>query len=200
MEATLRFDPERGVRLITYASWWVRQAILAAIARYGQVFGLPPKFKHELYRFQTRVSSLTQELGRKPNVEEIARSLEMSEAGVRSMQQGVPAEISLEAVMGNDGDLKLEDLLEDESIVPVDDAMIRESLEEQLHGLLDQLDAKERGIVKRRFGFDGKEAETLAEIGADMHLSRERIRQIEERALTKLRRSQRARQLLGYLN
>src|SRR4051812_17458762 len=109
MEATLRFDPERGVRLITYASWWVRQAILAAIARYGQVFGLPPKFKHELYRFQTRVSSLTQELGRKPNVEEIAQSLEMSEAGVRSMQQGVPAEISLEAVMGNDGDLKLED-------------------------------------------------------------------------------------------
>ena len=63
MEATLRFDPERGVRLITYASWWVRQAILAAIARYGQVFGLPPKFKHELYRFQTRVSNLTQELG-----------------------------------------------------------------------------------------------------------------------------------------
>jgi RNA polymerase primary sigma factor len=200
IEAILRFDPERGVRLITYASWWVRQAILAAIARYGQVFGLPPKFKHELYRFQTRVSNLTQELGHKPSVEEIAQHLELSEAEVRAMQQGVPAEISLEAVMGNEGDLKLEDVIEDESIVPVDDAMIRKSLEDQLHGLLEQLDVKERGIVKRRFGFDGRDAETLAEIGADMKLSRERIRQIEERALTKLRRSQRARQLLGYLN
>src|SRR5215475_8701558 len=171
IEAASRFDPSRGVRFITYASWWVRQAILAAIARYGQVFGLPPKFKHELYRFQTRVSELTQELGHKPSVDEISRSLEMSEAEVRAMQQGVPAEVSLEAAMGNEGDLRLEDVIEDESIVPVDDAMIRKSLEDQLHGLLEQLDVKERGIVKRRFGFDGKDAETLAEIGADMKLS-----------------------------
>jgi RNA polymerase sigma factor (sigma-70 family) len=146
------------------------------------------------------VSNLTQELGHKPTVEEIAQRLQLSEAEVRAMQEGVPAEVSLEAVMGSEGDLRLEDVIEDESIVPVDDALIRKSLEDQLHGLLEQLDVKERGIVKRRFGFDGKDAETLAEIGADLKLSRERIRQIEERALTKLRRSQRARSLLGYLN
>jgi len=200
IEAALRFDPDRGVRFITYASWWVRQAILAAIAHYGQVFRVPPKLKHELYRFNTHVARLTQDLGHKPSVAEISENLHMTEAGVRVMQEGVPAEISLEVPMGSDGDMRLQDVIEDESIIPIDDVLIRESFEEQLHGLLDQLDAKERDIIKRRFGFDGKDAETLAEIGADMKLSRERIRQIEERALTKLRRTQRARQLLGYLN
>lgn len=200
IEAAHRFDPDRGVRFITYASWWVRQAILAAIAHYGQVFRVPPKLKHELYRFQTRVANLTQDLGHKPSVDEISRSLDMTEAGVRVMQAGIPSEVSLEAPLGSEGELRLQDVIEDESITPIDEVMIQRSFEDQLHGLLDQLDVKERGIVKRRFGFDGGEVETLAEIGADMHLSRERIRQIEERALGKLRRSRSARQLLGYLN
>ena len=116
------------------------------------------------------------------------------------MQEGVPAEVSLEAPMGSDGEMRLEDVIEDESIIPIDDVLVRRSFEEQLHEMLDRLDPKEKEIVKRRFGFDGKEAETLAEIGADMKLSRERIRQIEERALGKLKRTQRARSLLGYLN
>jgi len=200
IEAANRFDPDRGVRFITYASWWVRQAILAAIAHYGQVFRVPPKLKHELYRFQTRVANLTQDLGHKPSVEEISTGLDLTEAEVRSMQEGVPAEVSLEAPMGSDGEMRLQDVIEDESIIPIDTVLIRESFDEQLHGLLEQLDDKERIIIKRRFGFDGRDAETLAEIGTDMKLSRERIRQIEERALTKLGRTQRARQLLGYLN
>lgn len=200
IEAASRFDPERGVRFVTYAGWWVRQAILAAIARYGQAVNLPPKLKHELYRFQTKVSHLTQELGHKPTVEEMSRSFKMTEADVEEMIQGPPSEVSLEAPLVGNSELKLQDVLPDYSLTPLDEALIRKSLEEQLYLLLGQLDDKERLIVERRFGLSDREPETLAEIGADLKLSRERIRQIEERALDKLRRSRRARQLAGYLN
>ncbi len=200
MEAASRFDPDRGVRFITYASWWIRQAILAAIAHHGQVFSLPPKLKHEIYRFETKVSQLTQELGRRPTVEEISQNLEMTEDDVRDMMEGPPTEVSLSAPVGEEQDMKLEDILEDESITPVDESLIASSFHDELENRLGQLDDKEKVIIDRRFGLHDKEPQTLAEIGADMHLSRERIRQLEERALTKLRRSRRARQLLGYLN
>jgi len=200
IEAATRFDPDRGVRFVTYAGWWVRQSILAAIARYGQVFHLPPKLKHELYRFQTKVSRLTQELGHKPSVEEMSHSFNMTESDVEEMIQGPPSEVSLEAPIIGSSELKLEDVLPDGSLTPLDELLIRKSLEEQLYLLLGQLDEKERIIVERRFGLSDREPETLAEIGADLKLSRERIRQIEERALDKLRSSRRARQLAGYLN
>lgn len=200
IEAASRFDPNRGVRFITYASWWIRQAILAAIAHHGQVFRLPPKLKHELYRFETKVARLTQELGRRPSVEEISRELAMKEEDVREMMGGAPTEVSLSSPVGEESESRLEDLIEDESVTPVDDILIAQSFEEELQNLLGQLDDKERLIIERRFGLGDREPQTLAEIGADLHLSRERIRQIEERALGKLRRSQRAKQLLGYLN
>jgi RNA polymerase primary sigma factor len=200
LEAASRFDPERGVRFVTYAGWWVRQAILAAIARYGQVFHLPPKLKHELYQFQTKVSRLTQELGHKPSVEEMSRSFGMSEPDVEEMIQGPPSEVSLEASIAGDTDLKLQDVLPDMTLTPLDEALIRKSLEEQLYLLLEQLDPKERLIIERRFGLSDRDPETLAEIGTDLKLSRERVRQIEERALEKLRHSRRSRQLAGSLN
>lgn len=200
IEAVSRFDPARGVRFITYASWWIRQAILAAIAHYGQVFRLPPKLKHELYRFDSKVAHLTQELGRRPTVDEISKELGMTEQDVRQMMAGTPTEVSLDTPIGEGAEMRLEDLIQDQTVTPVDEALIARSFEQQLDSLLSQLDEKERVIIQRRFGLGDREPQTLAEIGADMKLSRERIRQIEERALTKLRRSQRARQLLGYLN
>jgi RNA polymerase primary sigma factor len=200
IEAVSRFDPARGVRFITYASWWIRQAILAAIAHHGQVFSIPPKLKHELYRFDTKVAHLTQELGHRPSVDEISKGLGMTEDDVRGMMEGPPTEVSLSALVGEESETRLEDLIEDQSVAPVDEMLIAQSFEEQLQTLLSQLDDKERLIIERRFGLGDRDPQTLAEIGSEMNLSRERIRQIEERALGKLRRSQRAKQLLGYLN
>jgi RNA polymerase primary sigma factor len=200
IEAASRFDPARGVRFITYASWWIRQAILAAIAHYGQTFNLPPKLKHELYRFESRVARLTQELGHRPTVDEISRELGMKEEDVRDMMQGTPTEVSLSTPVGEQDETQLEELIRDPTVTPVDEILIARSLEEQLQTLLSQLDEKERLIIERRFGLGDGEPQTLAEIGSELHLSRERIRQIEERAIGKLRRSQRAKQLAGYLN
>jgi RNA polymerase primary sigma factor len=200
IEAASRFDPSRGVRFITYASWWIRQAILAAIAHHGQTFRLPPKLKHDLYRFETKVSRLTQELGRRPSIDEISRELGMKEQELRDLLGATPTEVSLNAPVGEEGDMRLEEVIQDHSITPSDDILIAQSFEDQLQKLLGQLDEKERLIIERRFGLGDREPQTLAEIGVDLNLSRERIRQIEERALGKLRRSQRAKQLLGYLN
>ena len=200
IEAARRFDPDRDVRFITYASWWVRQAILAAIAHFGQVFSIPPKLKHELYRFQTKVRRLTQELGHGPSVREISEQLEMREPDVRRMIEAVPAEVSLSTPLGEDSDFQMQDLIADPNIAPLDKALMAQSFERQLRQLLDQLDDKERMIVERRFGLAADTPQTLAELGEALNLSRERIRQIQARALEKLRRSQRAQQLRGYLN
>ena len=156
--------------------------------------------KHELYRFETKVARLTQELGRRPSVEEISKELGMKEEDVRGMMEGTPTEVSLSTPIGDEDEVHLEDLIRDPSVTPVDEILIAQSFEEQLQKLLSQLDEKERLIIERRFGLGDREPETLAEIGSELNLSRERIRQIEEQALGKLRRSQRAKQLLGYLN
>ena len=200
IEAARRFDPDRDVRFITYASWWVRQAILAAIAHYGQAFSIPPKLKHEVYRFETKVGRLTQELGHRPTLEEISESLDIKEADAETMMGVIPTAVSLNAPVGRDSGVELEDLIEDSSIAPIDTALIAQSFERELYELLDHLDQKERFIVERRFGLYDQRPQTLAEVGEELSLSRERIRQIEQRALAKLRRSQRAKQLMGYLN
>src|SRR5206468_6304481 len=161
IEAVSRFDPARGVRFITYASWWIRQAILAAIAHHGQVFRLPPKLKHELYRFETKVAHLTQELGHRPTVDEISKGLDMKEKDVRDMMEGTPTEVSLDMPIGEGAEMRLEDLIEDQSVTPVDEVLIAQSFEEQLQNLLSQLDNKERLIIERRFGLGDREPQTL---------------------------------------
>src|SRR5438105_4276334 len=160
IEAASRFDPSRGVRFITYASWWIRQAVLAAIAHYGQVFKLPPKLKHELYRFETKVARLTQELGHRPTVDEISTGLGMTEEHVRGMMEGTPTEVSLSTPVGEE-EARLEDLIRDPAVTPVDEILIARSLDEQLQTLLSQLDEKERVIIERRFGLGDLEPQTL---------------------------------------
>jgi RNA polymerase primary sigma factor len=200
IEAASRFDPDRGVRFVTYAGWWVRQALLTAIAHYGQAFHIPARLKYEHYLFETRVGKLAQALGRRPSVEEISKELEMEEDAVRTMIGGPPREVSINATLGVDSDTEFGEMIEDRATPPLDEALMRESFERQIHALLERLDPRERSIVERRFGLNGGEPETLAEIGASLNVTRERIRQIEANALSKLRRSHSARRLLGHLN
>src|SRR5207249_10871624 len=119
IEAASRFDPTRDVRFITYASWWIRQAILAAIAHHGQVFRLPQKLKHELDRFDTKVARLTQELGRRPSVEEISEALGMKEEDVRGMMEGTLTEVSFSTLIGDEDEEHLEDLIRDTGVTAV---------------------------------------------------------------------------------
>src|SRR5207247_11207619 len=130
--------------------------------------------------------------GRRPNVNEISKEKGMKEEEVTGKMERNPTEVSVSTPIGDEDEVHLEDLIRDPSVTPVDEILIAQSFAEQLQKLLSQLDEKERLIIERRFGLGDREPETLAEIGSELNLPRERIRQIDERALGKLRRSQRA--------
>src|SRR5207247_8540582 len=142
-------------------SWWIRQAILAAIAHHGQVFRLPPKLKHALYRFETKVARLTQELGRRPSVDEISKELGMKEEEVRGMMEGTPTEVSLSTPIGGEDEVHLEDLIRDPRVTQVAEILIAQSFEEQRQKLRTQLDENDGFIIEPRVGLDERERETL---------------------------------------
>lgn len=205
IEAARRFDPDRDVRFATYAAWWIRQAILTAIARYGQAVSVPPGLKHRLYRVEACARSLTQELGRTPRVDEIASRLGIPERRLEELLSFKPDEVSLSAPLldsnGDDSGRELADLLGDARFGSMHAEVAGDqSLDRELEALLAQLDAKERSVVEGRFGLTGEPPQTLRELGETLRLSTERIRQIEVRALGKLRRSRRAQPLRCYLN
>lgn len=200
IEAAKRFDPGKGVKFITYAVWWVRQAIIHALSDQSGAFRLPQKQANLLYRIGKAQATLRAELKRTPSPEEIASRMDVSLSDVTNLLMVADENVSLSAVIDEEHDFHLADKLEQETIPPADYLLLRSSLRQLVRQALRELDEKEERVLRLRFGLDGQEGKTLKEIGEMMSLSRERIRQIEAQALEKLNRSQKCQQLRGYLN
>lgn len=200
IEAGKRFDPERNVKFISYAVWWVRQAIFHALSEQTRVFRLPQKLSGQISRVGHARHQLAAELDRSPTIRELAERTALSEEEVENLLKVAGDDLSLSTAVGEDGNLELGDTLEQESVPSAELELIRTSFEEQIRAMVAELDEKERDVIRLRFGLDGEEPRTLQEIGDSLGLSRERIRQIESKAKEKLRRNQRAQSLRGALN
>lgn len=199
MEAAKRFDPERNVKFISYAVWWVRQAIFHALSEQHRIFRLPQKLSGQVSKVGNAREKLTTELDRAPTTAELAQSTDLSVHEVENALKVSGDDLSLSAAVG-DGTLELGDTIEQDTVPSVERELMRSSFEEQIRSLVAELDEKERQVISMRFGLDGEEPRTLQEIGKDMRLSRERVRQIESKAKEKLRRNQRTVGLRGALN
>jgi len=200
IEAARRFDPDRNVRFISYAVWWIRQAILLALSEQRRAFRMPQRIVGRVARLQGVRDALRHELDREPTLAEVAQNAEMSEAEVGELDQINAGDVSLSTALDADGDLELEDVLEQEGVPGVETELIRTSMAAKLRDLVKSLDEKEREVIVMRFGLDGDDPRTLQDIGDRLGVTRERVRQIESRAKEKLRRMQPTQALRGCLN
>jgi len=200
IQAAKKFDPDKNVKFITYAVWWIRQAILHALSEHGATFRLPQKQANVLYRLERSRQALGRELGRSPSEQELADELGINPEEVRLLLASNQNILSLNEPVGDEGEAEFGDLLEQYVIPDTDEQMVRRSFAETLREALGKLTEKERQILSMRFGLIDDNPRTLREIGDALGISRERVRQIENQALAKLRRGVQARALAGYLN
>lgn len=199
LEAARRFDPDKGVKFISYAVWWIRQAIIQALAEQSGTVKLPIKQASILYKINEATEKLSKELDREPTADEIASYLDMELADVENVLRVSRNYLSLEAPLKEGEDKTFIDLLESES-KSVEDEIIHTNLKNSLEEIVEELPEREAEIIKLRFGLEGETPKTLEEIGEMMKISRERVRQIEARALSKLKKKAMKKKLYDYLN
>ncbi len=200
MKATDKFDYKRGYKFSTYATWWIRQAITRAISDQSRTIRLPVHVGETINRVKKTSHRLQQILEREPTQEEIARAMDVPDDKVRQVMDVSRHPVSLEAPVGQDGDAFLGDFIEDESMPHPLEIASQELLKSQICDALNKLAERERKIIVLRFGLEDGRFRTLEEVGREFGITRERIRQIEAKALRKLRHPSYSRKLRGYLD
>jgi RNA polymerase primary sigma factor len=199
MIAADKFEYRRGYKFSTYATWWIRQAITRAIADQARTIRIPVHMVETMNKMHRTAHDLVQELGREPTPEELAVRLDIPVSKVRSLLRIVKEPLSLETPRGEDGDCTLGDFVEDQKAPSPSDSLMSTDLNKQTRELLNSLSVREQRVLQKRFGIGEKSEHTLEEIGKEFNVTRERIRQIEAKALQKLKSSRRSRSLRFYL-